>query len=241
MATAKGRTSISELRKYLTEWLETGFTHALIDRNERAQTFRDIEQRLPEMVREINQTGQWSVATGAGVLGIYLRECRDPDKGPFNHFEIRSTRPPGTLTRLQCFVGHRFTRQLSTTLRSNLRYILEPDNIALIWSGMDIHATGFFDDILRKIRECNFCIFDTRGTDAHPNVFIEAGIAYTLERPFILASYRKNKFQLPSDLQHIHTIQYRDYRELMRSLYFTLPVFLKGTGLRAVAAPYGRK
>lgn len=233
MSMARSHTSKSELRRYLTEWLETGFRDGLFDRNTRTQTFRQIEQYLPEIVRDINQSGQWSVATSNSILGIYLRECQDPEKGPFNHFEILAYPSRRTRPELQCFVGHRFTKKLSEALRSNLRYVLEPFGIALKWSGMDINATGFFDDILANIHKCDFCIFDTRDTEGRPNVFIEAGIAYALKRPFILASYQRNQLRVPSDLQHIKTIQYKDYRELTRTLYFELPVFLKATKLRA--------
>jgi hypothetical protein len=230
MPILRSRTSSKELRNYLTAWIETGFRDGLFNRNERSEILDDLESHLREIVRDINETGAWHKTTPGGILSVVLRECRDPNTGPFNHFEILSSSLHRTRPPLQCFVGHRFTRKLNDIIRSNLRYVLEPFNIKLIWSGMDLNATGFFDDILKKIHECDFCIFDTRDTDGHPNVFIEAGIAYALKRPFILASYKNNKFRLPSDLQHIKTIQYKNYQEFTRTLYFELRVFLKGAG-----------
>jgi hypothetical protein len=231
MPIPRSRTSSKELRNYLTAWIETGFRDGLVNRTERSEIQASFESHLREIVHDINETGEWNSATAGGILSVVLRECRDPDTGPFNHFEILSYPSHRTRPQLQCFVGHRFTNKLNDTIRSNLRYVLEPFNIKLIWSGMDLNATGFFDDILKKINMSDFCIFDTRDTDGRPNVFIEAGIAYALKRPFILASYKNNKFRVPSDLQHIKTIQYKNYRELTRTLYFELRVFLKEAGL----------
>lgn len=97
---------------------------------------------------------------------------------------------------------------------------------------MDMNAVGFFDDIVRKISRCDFCIFDNRGTERKPNVYVEAGIAYVLEKPFILANYRGNRVGVPTDLIHVLNIPYDDYRDLTRRVYFNLPVFLRGTRLQ---------
>ena len=114
----------------------------------------------------------------------------------------------------------------------NLRYVLEPSGIELVWSGMDMVAVSFFDDVVEKIRSCDFCIFDNRLTARKPNVYIEVGIAYVLGKPFILANYKGNSARIPSDLTHILNIDYAGYKDLCKTLYFNLPLFLRDVGLR---------
>lgn len=50
---------------------------------------------------------------------------------------------------------------------------------------------------MRQIRKADFRIFDNREADLKPNVYIEAGIAYVLGKPFIMADYRGNRLQPP--------------------------------------------
>ena len=97
---------------------------------------------------------------------------------------------------------------------------------------MDMSAVGFFAKTVREIRQADFCIFDNRDADSKPNVYIEAGIAYVLGKPFIVADYKGNRLAVPSDLQHINRVQYRDYADLSRQIYFRLPVFLRENKLR---------
>ena len=162
---------------------------------------------------------------------MFLREGRDPRSGKFNLFEIQ-WRGRRKARKLRCFLGHRFLKAVSDSLRMNLRYVLEPSNIELVWSGMDMVAVGFFDDVVRNIRSCDFCIFDNRWANEKPNVYIEAGMAYALRKPFILANYYGNRLGIPSDLTHILNIPYKSYADLCRTLYFNLPVFLRKTALR---------
>ena len=189
-----------------------------------------MDKHLPSLAQSLNRGKTGTLRLRAGSVRISLGEGRDPVFGKFNIFEIRwpgSKRPQ----KSRCFLGHRFTKTISESLRLNLRYILEPSNISLVWSGMDMNAAGFFDDIVRKIRKCHFCIFDNRSTERKPNVYIEAGIAYVLKKPFILANYRGNRVGVPTDLIHILNIPYDDYRDLTKQIYFNLPVFLRDTGL----------
>jgi hypothetical protein len=232
MTTVRRRTTKNELHRYFSEWLETGFVNGLIDRNTRSATAQELEEWLPTILRDINQTGQCNIASKGIIISIFLREGLDPVSGAFNHFEIQLGSVHRNRKKLRCFVGHRFTEKLNRCIHSNLKYVLEPYGIDLVWSGMDMHAVGFFDSLLKQIKMCHFCIFDTRDTDKHPNVFIEAGIAYALKRPFILANYQKNRMGVPSDLTHILNIPYNNYKELTRQLYFKMPVFFKLTNLR---------
>jgi len=189
-----------------------------------------MKQQLPDILLRINDTGKATIREAN--LTLYIREGRDPDIGRFNLFEFQWRRRNDRQPDLKCFLGHRFTPSICNSLRNNLRYIMEPLNIFLRWSGMDMNASGFFDGIVRLIRCCDFCIFDNRDTDGRPNVYIEAGIAYVLKRPFILANCKRNCVGVPSDLTHILNVPYDNYRDLSQQLYFNLPVFLRNTRLR---------
>jgi hypothetical protein len=85
---------------------------------------------------------------------------------------------------------------------------------------MDMAAVGFFDDIIEKIRTCDFCIFDNRLAEEKPNVYTEIGIASALGKPFILANYKGNHQPIPSDLTHILNFHYASYKELCTNLDF---------------------
>jgi hypothetical protein len=222
----------SQLRKYFQDWLDTGFRNGLINRNRRDDTVKQMTERVPALAASLNETGKATLVLGRGAVDLFLRQGRDPETGTFNLFEIRWQGRRRRQSRLRCFVGHRFLPPISDDLRMNLRYVLEPSNIELVWSGMDLAASGFFDDVVKRIKGCHFCIFDNRDTEDKPNVYIEAGIAYALAKPFVLANYKGNRVGMPSDLTHVTNLPYTSYKDLTKALYFTLPVFLRDTGLR---------
>lgn len=125
-----------------------------------------------------------------------------------------------------CFVGHRFLPEVTNTLRWNLRQVLEPYNVQLDWSGKDIRSVQIFDDLVRRIKKADFCIFDNRATASRPNVYIEAGVAYAVGTPFILFDYARQETEsIPSDLSHSFAIKYYSYQQLFREFYARLPVF----------------
>jgi hypothetical protein len=219
------------MRLYFRDWIDTAFRNGLITRHSREQALAAMAGHLPAIVAALNKRGKASLKLGARSLNFFLREGLDPSQGKFNLFEIQWQGRPKP-ERLSCFLGHRFLKSISNSLRLNLRHVLEPFNIRLDWAGMDMVAVGFFDDIVAKIQTCDFCIFDNRWASDKPNVYIEAGIAYALKKPFILANYHKNRLGVPSDLTHILNIPYTSYEDLCRALYFNLPVFLRKTGLR---------
>jgi hypothetical protein len=228
------KTTHYEVRRYFQDWLDTAFQNGLINRNDREETLSRVLNQLSAIVAGLNDRGIASVGLRAGPLKLFLREGRDPTYRGFSLFEIQwpRKRQPKRRRRLRCFLGHRFLKSISNSLRLNLRYVLEPSRIDLIVAGMDIAAVGFFDDIVKKIRSCDFCIFDNRRASEKPNVYIEAGIAYALKKPFILANFSGNRLGVPSDLTHILNIPYKSYEDLCRTLYFHLPVFLKASRLR---------
>jgi hypothetical protein len=163
-------------------------------------------------------------------LDLQLKRLREMNGRNFFHIEMKVDRQKERQRRV-CFVGHRFTPAVGNTLRWNLRQVLEPYEIALDWSGQDPKSVQIFDDIVKRIRKADFCIFDTRATTGKPNVYIEAGIAYAFETPFILFDYsppkasRKQVASLPSDLAHALSLRYSSYEQLFREFYFALPVF----------------
>lgn len=227
------RISQAELQSYFEEWLDTSFTNGIIEAAARDSTFDQFQAALPTITRELNRSriSQTLFDLGQTELTIEVHDGIDPDHGRFNLFEIKwsgSRRP----SKLRCFLGHRFLPEISNSLRKNLRYVLGPSNIDLIWSDMDLTAQGFFSKTIREIQRCDFCIFDNREADEKPNVYIEAGIAYVLKRPFMMANYGRNRLAVPSDLLHINTIEYKHYRELMKKIYFGLPIFLRESKLR---------
>jgi hypothetical protein len=226
------KTTRTELRRYFRQWLDTAFQNKLINRYRREDMLRAMEDHLPAIVASLNSRGTAKLDLGkTTALKFFLREGLDPSDGKFNLFEIQRT-GMNPHRKLRCFVGHRFVKPVSESIRMNLRYVLEPSGIELIWSGMDMLAIGFFDDIIKKIKKCDFCIFDNRLASEKPNVYIEAGISYALGKPFILANYQGNRLGIPSDLTHILNIPYRGYEDLCKVLYFNLPVFLRENRLR---------
>jgi len=229
---ARNRVTTPELNRYFQDWLDTGFRNGLMNRNERQATLDGMRKVLPEIVRNLNRSGSAKIPLGGGAgLMLYLREGKDPDHGRFNLFEIKL---PGTKRprRLRCFLGQRYGLRTTDALRMNLRYVLEPSNVELIWSDMDMSADAFFSKTVREMEKADFCIFDNRGAEEKPNVYIEAGIAYIRGKPFIMANYLGNRMQVPSDLTHINTVAYRSYADLMKQIYFRLPVFLRDNRLR---------
>ena len=196
---------------------------------------RSIRARLSEITKRIFSSA------GSGVrdpeLGrLKLRRLREPtlNEFPFIHVIPRLNT---TRRRLNCFVGHRFLKDIERSLRYNLAHLFEPYRITIRWSGYDLTSSDVFTDIIESIKTSDFCIFDNLGTLNRPNVYIEAGIAYALGRPMILCEYigkgigdippPADTESVPSDLKGLFRIQYRDYESLCRAIYFNLPMFLQ--------------
>jgi hypothetical protein len=159
-------------------------------------------------------------------LRLRLKSLREADGGSFNHIEV-TLLGKKKRRRRQCFVGHRFLPGVERTLRWNLRQVLEPYNVELDWSGGDIRSVQILDDIVRRIRAADFCIFDTRATEGKPNVYIEAGICYAIRKPFILFGHRLSAGAVPSDLEFALALEYDSYRQLFRNFYYRLPLFFR--------------
>lgn len=134
----------------------------------------------------------------------------------------------------KCFVGCRFG-----PLREELTEVLQP---ILSYYGYktEFSDTGFqsgqvFDKILKKIgaSDVDFAVFDNRGTETKPNVYIEVGATYALGVPHFLLEYRKSV--VPSNLHGFVTLRYSNYRQLAREFSLALPQFLEGHGIKPPA------
>lgn len=86
------------------------------------------------------------------------------------------------------------------------------------------------------------CIFDNYGTLNKPNVYVEIGIAYALKKPMIFCAHQPRQSEIakakiagkdiPSDLTGLSKLQYKNYQDLCKQVYFSLPYFLAEHKLR---------
>ncbi len=220
-------TQFTFFRGYIREWVETLFLFNVIS----SRTCEDLKawSRGPDGKKHATELFSKGYTHNPELkLRLQLKQLREMSGGRFPHIEATTT----TRTRAVklCFVGHRFVRSIERTLRWNLRQVLEPYNVRLDWSGRDPRSVQIFEDIVRRIRKADFCVFDNRATNGKPNVYIEAGIAYAFRVPFFLFEYApengtRQALSIPSDLSHALAFRYRNYRELFRRLYFSLPAF----------------
>ena len=174
-------------RKYLREFAESLFLREVIDSRQCSQ-LRSFANTTRGKACAMELFSRGVAVLREYDLRLELKQLREMNRRHFYHIEVTFTFqrcPP----RRVCFVGHRFVSSVEKTLRWNLCQVLEPHNIRLDWSGKDPRSVQIFDDIVRRIRKADFCIFDNRATAGRPNVYIEAGIAYALKTPFILFEY----------------------------------------------------
>jgi hypothetical protein len=134
--------------------------------------------------------------------------------------------PPTSKSPRRCLVGHRFTQPIEASFRWNLRELFSVFDVAEEYSGFDGAAINIIDDLREKIRTSDFCLFDNRETTApaKPNVYLEAGMAFALQRPFIFCHYKREVW--PSDFSNMVYLSYRNYGELFQELASVLPMFL---------------
>jgi hypothetical protein len=221
---------------FLGEFLEIQFVSGQLT----ADQYHTLRRRLKADARTLSRHlfAESSGVSDPDLGSLKLRMLREPDLQEFPFIQVmpRAT----SQRRIRCFVGHRFSPKVEKSLRFNLRHLLEPYRIDLEWSGYDLSAQDAFEDIIKRIRAAEMCLFDNMGTLNRPNVYIEVGIAYALERPLIVCEYVGKRrphavpdtASVPSDLAGILTVRYHKYEELCRQLYFKLPLFLRRHQLR---------
>ncbi len=226
-----GPTDLAFFRKSIGKYIESSFVYGKLD-SKQCDAIRawlkssDAERYARELFRD----------TMADIrpyqLRLQLKRLREMDGQEFNHIEvifISDTERP----RRSCFVGHRFSPAIERTLRWNLRQILEPYNVELDWSGRDFRSVQILEDIVKRIKASDFCIFDDREAAEKPNVYIEAGMCVALEKPFVLFEHtsairrREAGGLIPSDLGHALALRYQNYRQLFWEFYSRLPLFFE--------------
>lgn len=224
------------VREVLGEFLESQLVNGFISTSVYQDHLATLRRytKLPVLSRRLFKISPGPVLIeGFGLLRIvYLREP-DGTEFPF----LQGFAENDSLTRREkcvCFVGHRFLSGIEKSLRFNLIHLFEPHRIKLRWSGYDLSASDIFQDVVSGIRNADLCLFDNLGTLNRPNVYIEVGIAYALEKPMLVCEYAgtgKNKVpdteSVPADLQGLIRIQYKSYQDLCKRLYFGLPRFLE--------------
>jgi len=159
-------------------------------------------------------------------LQLRLARLREIDRTNFYHIEVRFKRR-AKRRKVKCFVGYRFIPEVRETLLYNLKQVLHPYNVELDWSGRDIRSVQILDDIMRRIRRADFCVFDNRATEGKPNVYVEVGICYAIRKPFILFEYEPLSSDVPSDLGFAFAVRYTHYRQLFRDFYYRLPLIFR--------------
>lgn len=90
-----------------------------------------------------------------------------------------------------CFVGCRFgpTRdEITRVLDPLLRYY----GFRIQFGDTGLDSGQILDRILEKLDDVSFAIFDNRGTESKPNVYIEVGAAYARGVPLLFSSNTKN-------------------------------------------------
>lgn len=129
-------------------------------------------------------------------------------------------------------MGHRFIPAVNKTLRWNLRQVLEPYGVEPDRSGRDPGSDQVPEDIAKRVKAADFCIFNSREAHARPNVYVEVGMCVALAKPFILFEFDSmsrphRSGPIPSDLTSALTLPYHNYQQMFRDFYFRLPVSFK--------------
>jgi hypothetical protein len=215
--------------KFFKDFLDKFWESLFLQNIIKSQTCDRLKLWLeqPEMEEDAEQLySRRIVEVPAHHLKLRLKELREMDGQNFDHIEVLFARKKKR-PKKKCFVGHRFIPQVEQTLRWNLSQVLEPYNVELDWSGRDIRSVQILDDIDRRIKAADFCIFDNRSTEGKPNIYIEIGMCYANRTPFIFFDYEPSAGSIPSDLGFALSLRYRNYRQLFRDFYYRLPVFFE--------------
>jgi hypothetical protein len=179
---------------------------------------------LKPLTAQLYGTAREAQIPGLDKRVVLLQLNRGVDK-TFNLLVFGDTVPRPK--RLKCFVGHRFSSHIEQQLRWNLRELFDIFGIDADYLGFDGAAVNLLSEVQQKISDADFCLFDNRETTSpsKPNVYIEAGMALALNKPFVFCHYRRDVW--PSDFAGVLYLPYDDYRGLCSTLYSKLPTFLK--------------
>ena len=218
---------IKFLKESFRDLLEMLFVTGQISRQQRLAFERVI--RTPNKLRSLamglfGPDREFAIPAWGKLI---LLSLRGEGKSRFNLlvWEKTSTRRQRRKTTT-CLVGHRFTKSIETRFRWNLRHLFGLFGVKETYSGFDGAAVNILEDLRTKIHQHDFCLFDNRETTypSKPNVYIEAGMAFALRKPFILCHYQGEAW--PADFSNLIYISYQNDRELFQKLYASLPFFL---------------
>jgi len=207
---------------YLTGQIQKPDRLRLIREFRKPKTLQELAKQLYGPNQEVCIPG-----TSAKLARLTMKEM---GSRPFSLFVITRrdlTRIPRRRTNpLRCLVGHRFSPQTKLIFRWNIRELLQAFDVKEDYSDFDGGAVDLLPELRDKIANYDFCLFDNRETTepSKPNVYIEAGMAYALRRPFILCHYRKEVW--PTDFANVLYIPYKSYADLFRRLAAQLPTFI---------------
>lgn len=217
------------LKKSLATYIESLYVAQIIDRKTKLQFERIFRSRklMGYLATGLYGPEREISVPGVPELKFVLLSMREVDGSRFNLPVLRTTSAKsGNRSSYTCLVGHRFTPSINKAFRLNIRELFGVYNIKEYYSGFDGAAINIIDDLRENIRKRDFCFFDNRETTApsKPNVYIEAGMAFALRRPFIFSHYKQEVW--PADFSNTSYIPYGRYRELFRELAARLPIFL---------------
>jgi hypothetical protein len=216
--------------KYSLEWL---FHRNVITRKQ-YETFTKYSTLKP--IAEILSTGQQFPIPQGNIVLIPLKMRQfDGSKTPFVLIIPQEFLNHGSSKKhLTCFVGHRFSKEVTNNLRYNLACIFDAFGIKPVYSDTGYRNGQVFNTIISMIRSAHFCIFDNRLTEQKPNVYIEIGAAITLGKPYYFFEFKGTTQKVPSDLAGLVALRYANYRELFHEFALTLPDFIVTHGLKSV-------
>jgi hypothetical protein len=220
---------IQSLIENLTRIFDTLYITKQISRVKRLQLNHIVRSRdlLQHLATHLYGPAREVVIPGEAEAKLILLSVREPDKRQSDLLVFqRATSPRSTHKPLRCLIGHRFTDPLMQAFRFNVRQLFELFDIEEEYSGFDGAAVNIIDDLRERIHTCDFCLFDNRETTtpSKPNVYIEAGMAFALQRPFIFCHYKREVW--PADFSNFSYLSYKSYKELFQKLSALLPIFL---------------
>ena len=219
---------IRALRSDLKELFDTLYVTRAIARGKRLELnsiFR-TPRLMAHLAGELYGPKREVTVPGSPPLKLVRLSVRELGAAESSLLAFEPPRPQRKRRRLRCLVGHRFTPDIEQRFRWNLRQLFELYGIEEDYSGFDGSAVSLLEDLCDKIRRHDFCLFDNRETSApsKPNVYIEAGMAFALRRPFVFCHYKREVW--PSDFANILYVPYASYRELFQRLAASLPIFI---------------
>ena len=220
---------LQSLTENLTRIFDTLYIAKQISRPKRLQLNQIVRNHelLEHLATHLYGPTREVVIPGETEAKLVLLSVREPDKRQSDLLVFQRVSPHARKQKpLRCLIGHRFTEPLMQTFRFNIRQLFELFDIEEEYSGFDGAAVNIIDDLRDRIGACDFCLFDNRETTtpSKPNVYIEAGIAFALQRPFIFSHYKREVW--PADFSNFSYLSYKSYKDLFQKLSALLPIFL---------------